>query len=71
MTTGEKIRRARITNEKRFSQIGLAVAAGVHEQTVKNWESGRSTPSEGNLFWVARALEVKEASLAGDEEGTG
>ena len=68
MTTGQRIRQARIQNERRFSQLGLAVATGVHENTVANWESDRYKPSDGNLYWLARALGVTVESLIGGEE---
>jgi transcriptional regulator with XRE-family HTH domain len=40
-----------------WTQARLAAAANVALSTVKNFEAGRSLPSEANLFAIQRALE--------------
>ena len=43
MTLGEKIRKAR---KRKMTQAELAEAVGVHETTIRRWESGERSLGE-------------------------
>ena len=56
-----RIRRARLDANK--TQSELADALGVHVDTVRRWENGRSTPADGQFVAIARVTRVKASWL--------
>ena len=51
-----------------MTQVQLAAAVGVSEDTVYAWESGRSTPRGANMSALIRVLEKPKSILRGDSE---
>jgi transcriptional regulator with XRE-family HTH domain len=54
--TPEQVKSAR--KLLRWSQMGLALMAGVNQNTVANFEIGRSRPTERTLSAIRRTLEA-------------
>ena len=63
MTVGERMRTAR---KNRFTQAKLAEAIGVHEMTVRRWESGPRVPNADDLKKLAAVLDTSLAYLLGE-----
>lgn len=62
MTLGERIRKARKVNGK-MTQAELAERIGVHEMTVRRWESGERTPDVDSLQKISGVLGVSVSDL--------
>jgi transcriptional regulator with XRE-family HTH domain len=63
---GKRIQRARLDANK--TQPELADALGVHPDTVRRWESERSTPADAQFVRIARVTRVTASWLLyGDE----
>ena len=59
MNIGQRIKQARLAHKPKITQQQLAVAVGVSQPAVTQWETGESRTLEGeNLVLVARALGV-------------
>jgi len=65
MTLGERIRKAR--KQKLLTQADLGEAVGVHEMTVRRWESDNTAPSVAMLQKIANVLSIPLIELTGDE----
>ena len=65
MTTGEKIRRARI--EKGMTLKQLEAATGIGKTTLNNIENGLVSPTLVQLEAIARALDVTMIELFDSE----
>ena len=65
MTLGERIRKAR--KQKLLTQADLGEAVGVHEMTVRRWESDNTAPNVAMLQKIANVLSVPLIELTGDE----
>lgn len=63
MTIGEAIRTAR--ERKGYSRNKLALKAGIHQQSISNWERGLSFPNIIMLIPVADALNISLDELVG------
>jgi transcriptional regulator with XRE-family HTH domain len=48
--------------------MALALAIGVHESTVRNWQKGRKQPTEHELKRLAEALGLTVKELTGKEK---
>lgn len=59
-TVGERVRRLR--ERQKLSGSDLAEMAGVHPNTIRNMEAGKSV-TLGTVFHVAEALGIEVASL--------
>ena len=64
MTTGEKIKRARM--QKGINQKELAQLLDVTPSTVAQWETGRRNPKKESLGKIADALEVNVKTFFSD-----
>ena len=60
-TLSENLRKAREVAKR--SQAEVASVAGVHPQTVSDWERGKYAPEEDRLLKVARYLETTPSAL--------
>ena len=65
MTLGERIRKAR--KQKLLTQADLGEAVGVHEMTVRRWESDNTAPNVAMLQKIANVLSIPLIELTGDE----
>lgn len=66
MTVGERIKRAR---KGKFTQAELAELMGVHETTIRRWESGRDDgPTGKSLSKLATILNTTIAYLTGETD---
>ena len=65
MTLGEKIRNAR---KRKMTQVELANEIGVHEMTIRRWESGKRFPDVEDLRKISEVLNVPLNELIGVEE---
>jgi len=50
------------------SQMSLALTIGMHERRVRNWEKGRTKPTEHELKMLAEALGLTVQELTGNAE---
>lgn len=66
MTTGEKIKQARIN--AKLTQKSLAELTGIAEPTIRKYESGRLNPKKETLEKIAVPLGVHFFDLYGDED---
>lgn len=66
MPMGYLDRLARLRKAKGFTQSTLAERLGVEQPTVQRWEAGKREPSLGQLFELARILDVEPGNLIGD-----
>ena len=57
----KRIRHARLDANK--TRAELAELLGVHADTVRRWENGRSTPADGQFVAIARVTRVKASWL--------
>jgi transcriptional regulator with XRE-family HTH domain len=65
MTVGERIRS---TRKHKFTQAQLAEAIGVHEMTMRRWESGVRVPDANDLQKLASVLDTSVAYLMGETD---
>ena len=67
MKFGEKLRKFRL--EKGMDQTELAKAAGIHVNTVSNYESGKTYPKKREVYiTLANILGVEPNSLHNEED---
>lgn len=69
MTTGEKIKNARLL--ARMTQKQLATACGMADSAIRKYESGRQTPKAATLKRIADALGLPITELLSDIELAG
>lgn len=67
LTTGEKIRRARI--EKGWTQKQLGEFCKIAEPTIRRYELGKLKPKKETLEKIAAPLGIYYLDLYGDDEG--
>ena len=65
MTLGERIKEAR---KGKYTQEELATLVGVHENTLRRWESGERSPDAVFLPVLAKSLNVSVSDLVEDDE---
>ncbi|MBQ9628528.1 MAG: helix-turn-helix transcriptional regulator [Synergistaceae bacterium] len=63
LTLGERIRTSR---KGKMTQAQLAEAVGVHEITIRRWESGERTPDVKEIQKISQVLNVPIGELLND-----
>ncbi|MBQ3695055.1 MAG: helix-turn-helix transcriptional regulator [Synergistaceae bacterium] len=63
LTLGERIRTSR---KGKMTQAQLAEAVGVHEITIRRWESGERTPDVKEIQKISQVLNVPMMELLND-----
>ena len=62
---GEKIKELR---KGRFTQAELSELIGIHENTLRRWESGERSPNAEDLMNLTQALNVSISELMGEND---